>query len=293
MTHKIVPILAGGGTRLPAHIGILHALELLEMQFDHIVGVSGGSIVASMYAAEVPIETMKEIAFNTDYNQFRGFSLLRLIRNGGLSSGDAFEKWVDRLLGGKTFEQLSLNLHIVATDVKSGKPVIFDKKRTPTMKVSMAVRFSMSIPLVFSFKAFEHRIMVDGSILSEDALHRDWDSKSTPVLCFRLRGEHEYDDLNMKGMFPIVNYVTLLIRTFMTTISREYINDAFWHNTIIVNTGESSPVDFNMSKLDKQLLFHIGFQTAMDIVPLKTTVTINQACEMAIAQSKQVVTALP
>lgn len=198
MTNKIVPIMAGGGTRLPAHIGILHALELLEMQFDHIVGVSGGSIVASMYAAGVPIEQIKEIAFDTDYNQFRGFSLLRLIRNGGLSSGDAFEKWVDKLLDGKTFEQLDLNLHIVATDVKSGKPVIFDAKRTPTMKVSMAVRFSMSIPLVFSFKAFEHRIMVDGSILSEDALHRDWDNESTPVLCFRLRGEHEYDELNMK-----------------------------------------------------------------------------------------------
>jgi len=27
MTYKIIPIMAGGGTRLPAHIGILHTLE--------------------------------------------------------------------------------------------------------------------------------------------------------------------------------------------------------------------------------------------------------------------------
>jgi len=47
MTEKIVPILAGGGTRLPAHLGVLQALKKLQIQFDNIVGVSGGSIIAS------------------------------------------------------------------------------------------------------------------------------------------------------------------------------------------------------------------------------------------------------
>lgn len=285
--------MAGGGTRLPAHIGILSALEQLEVKFDHIVGVSGGSIVSSMYASGLPIEKIKKIALETNYNQFREFSLFKLIRNGGLSSGDVFEKWVDDILEGKTFADMEKQLHVVATDVKSGRPVIFDAERTPDMKVSLAVRFSMSIPLVFSFKPFGHRIMVDGSILSEDALHRDWDAEGTPVLCFRLRGEHEYDDLNMKGLFPIFNYVTLLIRTFMTTISREYINEAFWHNTIIVNTGHTSAVDFNMSEDDKKNLFHIGFQTAMDVIPLKTKVTLTEDHKKIINESKKVVSSLP
>ncbi|NMP30534.1 patatin-like phospholipase family protein [Thalassotalea sp. M1531] len=272
MTGKIIPIMAGGGTRLPAHIGILNALEDLGVDFDHIVGVSGGSIVASLYASGLTIGQIKEIALATDFNQFREFSLLNLIRNGGLSSGDFFEKWVDNLLNGKTFSEMDKALHVVATDVKSGKPVIFDAQRTPDMKVSLAVRFSMSIPLVFSFKPFGKRIMVDGSILSEDALHRDWDDEATPVLCFRLRGEQEYEDLNVGGFFPIFNYVTLLIRTFMTTISREYINEAFWHNTIIINTGDCSAVDFHLSDVQKNNLFEIGYNTAMDIIPLKTKI---------------------
>ncbi len=46
-----VPIFAGGGIRLSAHIGILHALETLEVKFDHLVGVSGGSIIGALYAA--------------------------------------------------------------------------------------------------------------------------------------------------------------------------------------------------------------------------------------------------
>jgi len=276
MNHNIVPIFAGGGTRLPAHLGVLKALELLNIEFDDLVGVSGGSIIASFYAAGLPVNEIKKIALKTNYNQFREFSILKLIRHGGLSSGDAFEQWVDKHLQGKTFSQLDKNLHIVATDVTNGKPVIFDAELTPDMKVSQAVRFSMSIPLVFSFKPFGKRIMVDGSILSEDALHRDWDHKGTPVLCFRLRGEHEYDQLNVNGFFPIVNYVTLLIRTFMTTISREYINENFWHNTIVINIGEHSAVDFKMTKEQKHQLYKIGFQTAMEVIPIKVNMVTHE-----------------
>lgn len=269
MTKKIVPIFAGGGTRLPAHLGVLKALELLDIPFNDLVGVSGGSIIASFYASGMSLNKIKSIALQTNYNQFREFSLLKLIRHGGLSSGDAFERWVDEQLQGKTFSQLEKKLHIVATDVTNGKPVIFDAELTPNMKVSKAIRFSMSIPLVFSFKPFGKHIMVDGSILSEDALHRDWDHQGTPVLCFRLRGEHEYDHLNVNGFFPIYNYVTLLIRTFMTTISREYINENFWHNTIVINIGEYSAIDFKMTREEKYELYSIGFKTAMEIIPIK------------------------
>jgi NTE family protein len=270
MTEKIVPILAGGGTRLPAHLGVLHALNKLQIQFDNIVGVSGGSIIASLFASGLSIEEIKEIALTTNYTQFTGFSLFKLIRNGGLSSGDVFEKWVDKHLNGKTFSQMNMKLHLVATDVKSGKPVIFNQENTPHMKVSEAVRFSMSIPLVFSFKPFGKHLMVDGSILSEDALHRNWANDGTPVMCFRLRSEYEYDELETNRYFPIFDYITLLIRTFMTTISREYINDAFWHNTIVINTGECSGVDFSMTDEQKLRLFEIGYQTALEIVPIKT-----------------------
>jgi NTE family protein len=89
-------------------------------------------------------------------------------------------------------------------------------------------------------------------------------------MCFRLRSEYEYDDLKTNRYFPIFDYITLLIRTFMTTISREYINDAFWHNTIVINTGECSGVDFSMTDEQKLRLFDIGYQTALEIVPIKT-----------------------
>ncbi len=267
--HHLVPIFAGGGTRLPAHIGILAALKDLNVGFNHLVGVSGGSIISSLYASGLSLEKIRAIALNTDFEQFKGFSLLSLLRNGGLCSGDKFEKWLDQQLDGKYFKDLPLNLHVVATDVRSGTPVVFDTIHSPNEKVSKAVRFSMSIPLIFAFKPYNEHLMVDGSILSEDALHRDWAKDGTPVICFRLRGDSDIQPIKTNGIFPLAAYVSLLIRTFMTTISREYVNEKFWHRTIVVNTGKTSPVDFHMNDEDKERLYRIGYKTALDVVPAK------------------------
>jgi NTE family protein len=81
MVEKVVPILASGGTRLPAHLGVLHALNKLQIKFDNIVGVSSGSIITNLFAFGLSIEDIKEIVSITDYTQFTGFSFFKLIPN--------------------------------------------------------------------------------------------------------------------------------------------------------------------------------------------------------------------
>lgn len=98
-----VPILAGGGTRLSAHIGILHALETLGVKFDHLVGVSGGSIIGALYASGISLPDLKQLALDTNFSKFKGYSILQLLRAGGLSTGDGFEQWVEGLLDGLCF----------------------------------------------------------------------------------------------------------------------------------------------------------------------------------------------
>ncbi|WP_210401718.1 patatin-like phospholipase family protein [Lacimicrobium sp. SS2-24] len=267
--QEIIPIFSGGGTRLPAHIGILAALKDLEIGFRHLVGVSGGSIVSALYSAGMPLSEIRQLALETNFRQFRGFSLIRLLRDGGLSSGDKFEKWMDRQLKSKTFEQLELDLHIVATDVNGGGPVIFNRVNSPTMRVSQAVRFSMSIPLIFSFKSYKEHLLVDGAILSEDALFRDWAGDGTPSVCFRLKSENEFKPLVKRSWIPLTQYILLLIRTFMTALSREYVNASYWHNTVVINTGTLSAVDFDMTAEQKDILFELGYETAKSILPTK------------------------
>ncbi|MEC8232640.1 MAG: patatin-like phospholipase family protein [Pseudomonadota bacterium] len=266
---RIVPIFSGGGTRLSAHIGIISALQDMTIGFDTLVGVSGGSIIASLYAKGYSVSEMRELALLTDFKQFTDFSLIRLLREGGLSSGDVFQKWIDAQLEGATFEDLSLDLHILATDVNGGGPVLFNKKTAPQMKVSEAVRYSMSIPLIFSFKPFKEHLLVDGAILSEDALFEDWRGDGTPSVCFRLQSTEQKRKAIKKNVLQLPQYVGMLIRTFMTAISREYVNAKYWHNTVVVNTGDISAVDFSLSPEIKNTLYEMGYKTTKEFLPKK------------------------
>ena len=264
---QIVPIFSGGGTRLLAHIGILKALQDLDVSFKSIVGISGGSIVASLHSYGMTNKALYNLAVNTDFRQFRDFSILRLLRYGGLSSGIKFEQWMDEQLDGMTFSYAPIPLHILATDVNGGGPVIFSKESSPNMKVSHAVRCSMSIPLLFSYQVYEQHLLVDGAILSEDALFRDWQQDGTPNICFRLRSEAREQPFNPKRRFMLPQYIGMLIRTFMTALSREYVHAEHWHNTLVINTGAASSVDFDMSGEDKLALYTQGYETAMNFLP--------------------------
>jgi NTE family protein len=285
MHNKIVPIFSGGGTRLPCYIGILQALQDLQLEFSHVVGVSGGSIVAALLADGRNRDELKRLALETDFKQFKGFSLFNLIRTGGLSSGDTFEQWMDDQLEGRTFAEMKLDLHVLATDINGGGPVIFNKANTPEVKVATAVRYSMSIPLLFSFKTFKNHVMADGVILAEDALHQDWSGHGVPVICFRLKSEHEDKPIKRRRLFPLVSYITMLIQTFMSAMSREYVHAQYWHNTVLINTGNISSVDFSLPIEKKIQLLEQGYNTVMAVIPQKFDWVVKKQKQTALVQN--------
>jgi NTE family protein len=91
-------------------------------------------------------------------------------------------------------------------------------------------------------------LLVDGSILSEDALHRDWATDGTPVCVFRLRSEAEGQPLPLNRWFPLVGYAHMLIRTFMTTISREFVDAKYWPRTVVIDSGHYSSLEFRLDR---------------------------------------------
>ena len=269
LAQRIVPVLAGGGTRLPAHVGVLTALEDLGIQYQHLVGVSGGSVVAALAAVGKSTDHMKALFHDVDFSQFRGYSLTNLLLRGGLSNGRRFERWMDGELGGICFKDLDVDLHVVATDVRSGRPAIFDRRTTPDLPVARAVLFSISIPLLFPFHHYGNHVLVDGSILAEDGLFRDWAGDHSPVVCFRLRDTKVAANHVSRRILPVADYLFMLIRTFMTTLSREYLSDALWLNTILIETEGLSPLEFHMTLEQKTTLFQAGYQTTLDYLPVK------------------------
>lgn len=65
---KIGLVLSGGGAKGSAHIGVLKALEELQIPIDYIVGTSMGSIMAGMYSIGYTSEELDSLISNLDWS---------------------------------------------------------------------------------------------------------------------------------------------------------------------------------------------------------------------------------
>ena len=125
---KIGLALGSGGARGWAHIGVLRALRELGIWPDIITGSSIGAMVGAFVAADAFDRLEKELATMTRARMARFFIEAHLPRR-GLFSGQAVTQWLERpdLLGVLDFEQLSKPFAVVATDLRSGHPVVLRK----------------------------------------------------------------------------------------------------------------------------------------------------------------------
>jgi NTE family protein len=52
----------------------------------------------------------------------------------------------------------------------------------------------------------------------------------------------------------------------MTAMSIEYVQHQYWENTIIINTVRLLHVDINMSIQEKEILYEVGYKTAIEFI---------------------------
>lgn len=261
---KINLVLAGGGIRFSAYIGALYALKENNIEVEKLVGISGGSIISSLYASGHSIGDLKKLMLDMDYMQFKDFSPLALLKGMGLYKGKRFEKWIDKELGGKIFsDTFKIDHYIIATDILRGRPVIFSRHTFPHMKVSKAVRCSIGIPLFYAYEKLpisstEHGIMIDGNI-SSIAIENMFQSDKHSTLTLRLTtSKTEFG--TMHKSFNKFTYMHSLVRLMMNSIDKERIAGDRWRNTILIFTGDIHPTKFNLSRDEKLFLFEQGYR---------------------------------
>jgi NTE family protein len=181
-------VLSGGGARGAAHVGVLKVLEELRVPIDCVVGTSMGSIVGAAFASGLSIPEMeaelRQLSLGTlfndepprqdvpirrkqdDQNIFFGPELG--VKGGSLSlpkgvvSGVALEAELRRLAripGYVDFDKLPIPFRAVATDIGTGKMVVFDRG-----ELASATRASMSVPGVVAPAEVAGKMLVDGGL---------------------------------------------------------------------------------------------------------------------------------
>jgi NTE family protein len=149
--------LGGGAARGFAHIGVIQVLEEAGIRPDLVVGTSAGSLVAALYASGKTGAEMAKLAQTMDESAITDWSFP--IR--GVIRGEALAKYVRDQTGGRTIESMKLPLGIVATELDTGAPVLFQRGDAGT-----AVRASSAVPAVFQPVRIGNREYVDGGLVS-------------------------------------------------------------------------------------------------------------------------------
>ncbi|NKI68981.1 exotoxin [Collimonas pratensis] len=258
MTKKIRVALSGSGMKFAAHVGALTAIRDAGYEIVEIIGTSGGSIVAAMYASGMSVEAMKKLTFERDWSSMMNWSPFAVFNN-GFCNGKNLLKFLEENTGGKTFGDLPVDLSVVASDVAHQRPIIFSKKMTPKVKVSFACRASASIPFVYTPVRYKNTIAVDGGVVNNLACDR-LIVDDIPRLGVQLVSNDL--PLRLNSRLGIGTLAMRLIDLMLSACESAHVSAAQMAGAkmAFVETGYANSLDKNMPQQLRQRLFNDGYK---------------------------------
>jgi NTE family protein len=158
---KIAVVLGAGAAKGFAHIGVLKVLESNGIPVHMVVGTSAGSFVGALYAYGFSAFELQKISFALQRDDIIDLT----IPDNGFIKGEKLEGYINHIVRNTPIEKLRIPFYAVATDLQSGKEVVFGNGNTGT-----AVRASCSIPGIFIPVPISGRTYVDGGVTSPIAV---------------------------------------------------------------------------------------------------------------------------
>ncbi len=156
---RVALALGGGAARGFAHIGVIKALEARNIQVDLVAGTSAGSVVGALYASGMNGFALNKLALTMDEASISDWAMP--FRTRGFLQGVALQNYLNTTLNNRPIEKMAKPLGVVATDLRTGQPILFQRGNT-----GIAVRASCSVPSIFEPVKIGGHEYVDGGLVS-------------------------------------------------------------------------------------------------------------------------------
>lgn len=276
MRHLII---GPGSMIVYAFIGALKNLSDRKLLDDlqEISCSSTGSLLGMFYVlAKGDVEKVFTISLDAPVADVAKPDITCLLEKFGLINADKFEKLFSKyaieLTGmDPTFAQLyeynPIKLHIPTYDLITGRTIYMSVDTTPDMKVSHAVRRSISVPVIMTPTQKRY---LDGSLI-ERSPYVPFLGK-TDVLEIRFRGTVSPTNVGTSKTF--IQYLYSLIMALLN-VRTEYTD---FHRLDIYSDVQI--FDFSMS-LEKKLQMYLdGYSQAESISTMTTTQSEENDCNV-------------
>lgn len=163
MTRKKKPVigvaLGSGAARGWAHIGVLNELRELGIQPAVVCGTSVGALVGAAYVTEY-LEALQEWVCRLTRRDIIRYMDVQLFA-GGFITGASQKKLIREKLGDIQIQALNIPYAAVATNLKTGREVWFQKG-----SLLDAVHASVALPGLFSPVHVHDQWLVDGGLVN-------------------------------------------------------------------------------------------------------------------------------
>jgi NTE family protein len=268
MTAKTINnlVLSGGGVKGLTICGALKRLvelgkdgDKINLDIKNILGVSVGAIIGFLYNIGYTPSELIDNLLEKDFGDLTDISILSLVENYGIDSGDSILEYIKELAAKKnipegiTFKELydktSVNLQMTATNLTRNCSTIFDYVSYPDLQVMQAIRMSYSIPFVFSCVRFQDCIYVDGGL-----------SDNYPIELYNHDHEHTFgiqlvSDHRGLASNTLQMYVYAIINCLKIQLEDKCDNET----TLNINADIVSSISFDISSEVKKDLVFLGY----------------------------------
>ena len=165
MTKNVALALSSGGARGLAHIGAIEELEAQGYHISSIAGCSMGALIGGVYAAG-KLNEFREWMKTIDRKKMLALIDFSLSLN-HFVKGTRIIEAIMEFVPDVNIEDLPIPYCAVATDLKSGREVMFRKG-----SLFKAIRASISLPSFYEPVKRNDMILIDGGIINPLPLNR-------------------------------------------------------------------------------------------------------------------------
>jgi NTE family protein len=186
---KVGVALGGGSARGIAHVGVIRWLDEHHVPIDVIAGTSMGGLIGGSFASGMSADQIQTMLSGVDWDAMFGssnFDFKNVRRKGdsraypshlefglkrgivpppSLNTGQQVDLLLARIAAPSyaldSFDQLPTPFRAVAVDLKTAKFVVLDHG-----SLALAMRATMSLPLIFPPVEMDGRVLVDGGAMN-------------------------------------------------------------------------------------------------------------------------------
>lgn len=182
---SVALVLASGGARGVAHIGVIEELERRGYNISSIAGSSIGSVIGGLYAAGKLTEYANWIKTLSKLDVYR---LMDFTFDLGFVKADRVFDEIKKFTGEWKMEDLPINTAIVAVDIKKREEIVFTSGDLFT-----AIRASIAYPTVITPVKHKNMLLVDGGLLNPIPVNRVQRNDGDIIIAVDLSADIEYD----------------------------------------------------------------------------------------------------